>query len=104
MGNFIKEAFERVNIQTISGFILTGGETITVSNESYPERLKESEIKINNRLKGIYQDEEELDKAHGDLSIALSEHQDVYMEIGMKIGARLLHQLLLQDDNIIKNT
>ena len=53
---------------------------------------------IYKRLERTYPDETELDNAVADLSQALTVHDDVYMELGMKAGARLLYQLLLTDD------
>jgi hypothetical protein len=49
-------------------------------------------------LESLYPNETELDKAAADLSKALTAYEYVYMELGMKAGARLLHQLLLTDD------
>ena len=98
MSNHIKEAFVRTNMQYIREFIRYGSESINKKDESYHERLETGCEPIFSRMKSLYPDEKELDEAHNDLSHALSAYEDVYMEVGMKIGARLLYQLLFLDE------
>ena len=98
MSNYVREAFTRGNIQHLREFILDGAELIDEEGEPYHVRLENGSGPIYNRLKNLCQGEEELGKAHTDLSEALSAYKDVYMEVGMKIGARLLYQLLILDE------
>jgi hypothetical protein len=46
----------------------------------------------------ISSDARELTKATDEISKAISTFQEVYMEIGMKAGARLLYQLMVEDE------
>jgi len=67
---------------------------------SYNKRLIHGTNTIVKRLEGIYPDQEQMDKAHNDLALALGTYQEVYMEIGMKVGVRLIYQLLVVDDEL----
>ena len=80
-----------MNLSQIQHFILTGAE-LTAENEyqsSYRDRLKNESQAIYDRLKGVYPNTADLEAANHDLTNALSASQDVYMELGMKAGARL---------------
>jgi len=94
----ISEIYARTNLQRVMGFILCGAEDSKVSEEPYDTRLTKATRPIINRLEGIYPNADDMDNAYTDLSLALAEFQNVYMEIGMKAGARLVHQLLYTDD------
>ena len=98
MSNHIKDALARADIQYIREFIMYGAELAVENNEPYHVRLVKGSDPIYDRLKSLYPDEAERDKAHADLSHALSAYQDTYMEVGMKIGARLIYQLLILDE------
>lgn len=98
MGNYIKDAFARTNLQYIREFIMSGAELVEPKDEPYHVRLKKESDPIFNRLKSLYPNEDELDKANADLARALSSYEDVHMEMGMKIGARLIYQLLISND------
>ena len=95
MNYYINEAFARTNLQYIREFILSGEQLIQPKDESYHVRLKEGTDPICDRLKNLYPVEDEYEEAYTDLNMALSTHENVYMELGMKIGARLVYQLLV---------
>lgn len=99
MSDYIKEAFERMNLHQFSNFILYGTDDYAEEVQSYRDKLKQDSDAIYKRLETVYPDEAELDNAVADLSQALTAYEYVYMELGMKAGARMLHQLLLTDDN-----
>ena len=99
----ISEIYARTDLQRVMGFILCGAEDSSVSEEPYDTRLTKATRPIVNRLETIYPDAEEMDNAYSDLSQAFAEFQNVYMEIGMKVGARLLHQLLSSSDGSVQN-
>jgi len=96
--DYIKEAFTRMNLTQVRNFILYGVDELADTRQSYKDRLKEQSNAIYNRLRELYPDEAEREKAEADLATALTTYEFVYMELGMKAGARLLHQLLLSDD------
>jgi len=100
MQDYIKDTFERMNLQQTISFLLYGSDDYAEETQPYGETLKQSSDPIYRRLESIYPDGIELDKAAADLSIALTAYQHVYMELGMKAGARLIHQLLCTDDRL----
>jgi len=95
---FIKDMFARMNLQQIREFLLCGAEDEHVVFETYDIWLKRESEPIYNRISNLYPDEAENDRAANDLSQALSAHDAIYMELGMKAGARLIYQLLIADD------
>ena len=97
--DYIQEAFARMNLSQIHNFILCGAGDVGENQQPpYKDRLKDATTPIYNRLREIYPDDADWQKADRELTDALSEYEQVYMELGMKAGARLVHQLLLADD------
>jgi len=91
----ISEIFDRANIHHFRGFLLDEYKfEFQEEDKPFHERLEESKKAIYKRLKNLYPNPKEEDDAFGDLYLALSTYRDVYMEIGMKVGAQLVHQLL----------
>lgn len=98
MNDYIKEAFERMNLHQFRSFILYGTDDYAEEVQPYRDKLQQDSDAIYKRLEAVYPDETELDNAVADLSQALTAYEYVYTELGMKAGARLFHQLLLTDD------
>lgn len=98
MSDYIKDAFARMNLQQIRSFLLYGTDDYTDETLPYRDKLKAESDPIYRRLQSIYPDEVELGSATADLSQALAAYEYVYMELGMRVGAGLLYQLLLTDD------
>ena len=98
MSNYIKSMFPRMDLGQIRGFLSTGVESPAAERESYYLHLAQSSKAIYKRLRDLDPHEEHLDDAHADLSQALAAYEEVYMEIGMKAGAKLLHQLLIAEE------
>ena len=95
---YIKEIFRRMNLQQICEFVQYGTGDSDFNNETYDKRLKEGSNPIFTRIDNIYADDNaERDSVASDISHALAVHEEVYIEIGMKAGARLIYQLLLSD-------
>jgi ATP-dependent Zn protease len=99
-GKFIKDTFKRMDLQEIREFLLYGTEENHTKTEPYHERLKKADISVFNRINDLYGNENELTEAKDDLSRALATYQEVYTEIGMKAGARLVYQLLLENNDL----
>ena len=101
MSNYITDTFSRMDLQRLREFMVYGTSGSALEAEAYQaydKRLKESSDPIYNRLRSIYPNESDMNEAATDLSEALSVRDEVYMEIGMKAGARLIYQLLLTDN------
>ena len=97
--NHIESAFARIDLKQIRSFILEGTETLITEDEPYKVRLDNCSNAITQRLETIYSDQKDMDKAFNDIAEVMRVHSDVYLEMGMKFGARLIHQLLTQNDN-----
>ena len=97
-GEYVKKMFERMDLRQIREFLLYSTEDSNIDTENYHERLKQGSDPIYSRLESLCCDETAHNEAANDLSQALAAHDAVYMEIGMKAGARLIYQLLLSDD------
>ena len=101
---YIKEMFNRMKLQHIREFMMYGTGDSDISYEAYDKRLKEGSNPIFKRIDSLYaNDNSERERIASDISHALAVHEEVYMEIGMKAGARLIYQLLLSDSPIPLN-
>ncbi len=98
MIDFITEAFARMNLSQNRSFLLYGTDEYREEVQPYRETLKKGTDPIYRRLDKVYPDAAERDRAAADLSEALTAYECVFMELGMKAGARLLYQLLLAND------
>ena len=98
MTDFIQNAFARMDLFQIRAFVLSGMEQTPVSDEPYAVRLKNAVDPINHRIDNLYSTPSEKTEVQNDLATALCAFEEVYMEIGMKLGARLVYQLLVEND------
>ena len=98
MNNNTSEIFKRMNLQDIRHFFIYGADEYVPDTRSYVERIKTGSDPIYERLESVYPKGTELDAANNDLSAALDAYEEVYMELGMKAGARLVCQLLFEND------
>jgi len=98
--DYINDALARVNLYQICSFLLSGVECGEDEVFSYADTLKKDSDPIYRRLDVLCPDATERDRASADLSQALAAYESVYMELGMKAGARLIHQLLFKDDRL----
>ena len=93
------EIFDRMDLNQIRHFILYGVGPSETYNLKYEQFLTESNMLLLDRLKTIYRDDErELTNARDEFNTALTINSEIFTEIGMKAGARLLFQLLGKDD------
>jgi len=97
MSDYIKRAFSRMNLYQIRAFTLHGVEQKSQSDVPYKEKLESATTPLYNRISNIYTTQSELTEATNDISKALSAYEEVYMEIGMKLGARMVYQLLVEE-------
>ena len=96
---YIKQILDRTDIQHISEFLVSGIELgDPPSKKSYKERLNEGSLNIERWLRINAKDEDDRDKVFFDFGIATDTYREVFLEIGMKVGARLMLQLLCDND------
>jgi len=98
MSDYIKDTFERMNLYQLRSFLLYGVDDFKERIHPYRNALEAVSDPIFRRLETLYPDGPERNEAAADLAQALNTYESVYMELGMKAGARLLHQLLLADE------
>ncbi|MCL2049557.1 MAG: hypothetical protein FWG87_12630 [Defluviitaleaceae bacterium] len=95
--DYFTDTFARMNLQQLREFLLTGEKPLAVNTDSYEMRIRKSSDPIYYRLENNYKDTNERNNATSELATAFAAYSDVYMEIGMKARARLVHQLLFVD-------
>lgn len=103
MDSSINEIFERMNLKQFVVFLLTGvGDSVEdIDRRTYQVKLSEDSKNLFNRLENLYSDHDELEKALSDVYDTTVAHDEVYTEIGMKAGARLIYQLLIENDSAV---
>ncbi len=90
--DYIKEIFERTNLQNIREFLMHDVSG-TIETKPYIERIKTAEKLMVKNLKE-YTSQREYEEMIGSIYEYVGVGQNVYMEIGMRCGARLIMQLL----------
>ena len=104
MSNPITKTFERMDLPRIREYLQYGASEHVLEPEAYEAyntRLKRAGEGIYARINGLYtENSDEHTEAINDLTEVLAAHGEVYMEIGMKAGARLIYQLLLTENPI----
>lgn len=91
--NYIDEIFLRGDIQQIRAFLLHGVEELNIDPHSYKERMESAQERVTTRLREVYPDMEEYEEMTGLLFCYVSAVEDVYMEIGLQLGAILAAQV-----------
>ena len=99
MNKYIENIFKRTSLQQIREFLLTGLELDEVDNRTYAKRLEKGKENIVERIENIAKDDNERDKIFSEFYDAESAYTAVYLEIGIKVGAKLLFELLCQGDS-----
>ena len=95
----IQQIFERTNVQQIREFLMAGLELCEPFNtKPYNERINDGVSNIERWLKVNAKNDDELDKVFFDFGEAVETYREVFLEIGMKVGARLMFQLLCEND------
>lgn len=96
--NFIERYLARANIQEIRTYI-QGAEAIgEIDTRTYSQRLESGRKPLLDFLKELYPDPWEYEKKlSGILADMLGAYEDVYLEVGMKVGARMAYQLFFDD-------
>jgi len=89
-----KSIFERMDIKQLCAFLLCGADDPETDRRDYGQKIKEESKPLFRRLENLYPDGEERDDFFSDILQALVAHEQVYMEMGMKAGAKLIFQLL----------
>jgi len=97
MTSYIDKMFKHMNLQAVCNLLIYGTDECEPDNLPYSVKLKNGSDPIYKRIENLYPKGKERDEALSDLSKALSAYEAVYLELGMKAGARLICQLLISD-------
>lgn len=87
------EILNRADIQHIREFMINGIDDSTLDPRPYEERQQAAEKPMMEFLEKQFPDEQERSNAWEQILPALCENQAIFLEIGMKAGARLVCQL-----------
>ncbi len=87
--NHIEQIFERCNMETISEFLIHGGELLEKNDDGYYERTQKTDKKISEWLDKAFSDKDELDENVSILYSIVGEIQSVYMQLGIRAGIML---------------
>ena len=90
----LNNILERADLRQIRAFLLHGVEGLENEANSSAQRLREESQPIYARLEKLYSGEAALDEAIADLARALAAYEETYLELGVKVGARLARELL----------
>ena len=93
-----RDIFKRADLRQICSLILFQEETVS-QTESYEEQLNKARNLAYDILKNISDGKLDDLTAKEDLSEVLQIYEEICTEIGMKLGARMLFQLLHKDDS-----
>lgn len=91
--NYIDEIFLRGDIQQIREFLLHGAGEPNIDPRPYAERTGSAFKRVIAQLRGACTDEEEYKKAVNLVYDYVSVVEEVYMEIGLQLGAILAAQV-----------
>jgi hypothetical protein len=94
MSDYVNNIFKRANLQQIRSFLLSGAEITDIDVLSYHKRLDDGCEGIVALLESLNLPQEQHNKAFNGLASALGAYEEVYTEIGMKVGARIVRQLM----------
>lgn len=88
------DLLERANLNSIESYLLYGGEsTDKPSEKTYSERLAEAKKKAAAFFQSRYSDIQEYDEITGYFNEQVAVFQDVYLEIGLILGAKIAFQI-----------
>lgn len=89
--DYIDEIFARADIQQIRAFLTDGVDSVT-DPLSYKERIDSAHQVLSARLHRDYSNENDLDEIISIVNEYGSTIENVYMEIGLQVGAILVAQ------------
>lgn len=89
--SYIDEIFKRANIQQICSFLIAGSATTAVDKREYEQRLSRASEICTDIMKN--HSKYDFKKMENEIVGALGIYEDVYFEIGLKIGLILSGEL-----------
>ena len=91
-----KGIFERANVQFVTGCVLDENQEGNRDERSYEERLSEKKERLLDKLESTLSRSEDFFDIEALLNATISVFEDVFFEIGMKVGASLQRELMTE--------
>ena len=92
--NYYDKILEKGNIHSLRNFILSDFDSADIEKRSYQERIKPKEKLAYEMIIEYFPDYKEQERLHNYLDEAIDANKEVYLEVGIKLGARFAIQLL----------
>lgn len=96
MMTYLDEILKRANITTLSDFILYGESNRAAPAKDYQERLDRSYEECIEMIKK-YDSRGEDSELYAAVNEMVTEHMEVYMELGIRAGFRMFHTILYSE-------
>lgn len=96
MRDFFDSILKSSDLQSIRAS-LTDEQRYNDEDKTYSEKLQKEAEPMLKRLEETYSDSTERDVAYTEIVNVITAHEDTYFEMGMKCGARMLYQLLIEN-------
>ena len=88
--SYTSNIFDRANIQQIREFLLHGVECVEIETKPYKEQIDEAQKGAMEILQRKFPDMNEREEITREIYNYVSATEQVYMEIGLQCGAKLL--------------
>ena len=87
-------SYRRADLNSIEAFLMHGGESFErPSDKSYAQRLREARKNATAFFEARFTNIDEFDEIAGYFNEQVSVFEDVYLEIGLLLGARIAFQI-----------
>ena len=97
MATYIQQILDRADIQVLRDLLINAvADRSYVDSRTYEQRVQEGDASVNRYLERTYPDGAARDAVFVEIADAIMAHENVFFEVGMKCGARLLYQLLYE--------
>ena len=93
-GMDFNHSYRRADLNSIEAFLMHGGESFErPSDKSYAQRLQEARKNATAFFEARFTNIDEFDEIAGYFNEQVSVFEDVYLEIGLLLGARIAFQI-----------
>ena len=92
--NYVDEMFERANTQQVANFFMGSGEIVVDEKATYKERIDKADRSFIEHINNSKLDDETKKSILDKYFVCASDFQIAFTEIGIKLGAKLICDLL----------
>lgn len=94
----VKELFNRASLHQLNQFLINGCESENKKVQSYETRLHQAGTDILQKVKALGLDDNKYEEITNDIFKAFKVYEEVYTELGIKAGARIILQIFYEDE------